>query len=447
MKSAQKVIWTEGMFLRPHHFQQTEIYVENYIHQWGKALQGYFWGFNHLELDQSMLRQGKLALLSASGIMPDGTPFSFNGVDMAPPSLELEVSKSGVKVMLAIPAYRPGRESIIFEEKPDALARYLACDDEVDDMNAIAVGSAPLQFGQLRLRLMAETDLNAEWIAMGVVNVIEKRADNSLYLDPDYIPPMLNCHRNQNIMSYIHDIQALLKQRIEELSSHLSQSMKNSSVDAADFMLLQLLNRYRGQISHAENHLCFHPERLFQDWLLFSSELSTFTEQRTLINGVPAYDHDNLTLSFTRLILQLRQGLSLILEESAIRLPLTERSHGLNVATLQDSNMVREFGFVLAVKADVSPDMLRSHFPAQMKVAPVTRIKDLVQLQLPGINLRSMSAAPRQIPYHAGYTYFELEKGGELWKQMEKSGVFALHLAGDFPDLDMEFWAIRDQKA
>ena len=56
-----------------------------------------------------------------------------------------------------------------------------------------------------------------------------------------------------------------------------------------------------------------------------------------------------------------------------------------------------------------------------------------------------MSVAPPQIPWHAGYNYFELEKGGELWGEMEKSGAFALHLAGEFPGLDMEFWAIRQQ--
>jgi type VI secretion system protein ImpJ len=77
-------------------------------------------------------------------------------------------------------------------------------------------------------------------------------------------------------------------------------------------------------------------------------------------------------------------------------------------------------------------------------VAPVNNIRDLVQLQLPGIGLRSMPAAPRQLPYHAGYTYFELENSGELWKQMSKSSAFALHLAGEFPGLNMEFWAIRN---
>lgn len=94
---------------------------------------------------------------------------------------------------------------------------------------------------------------------------------------------------------------------------------------------------------------------------------------------------------------------------------------------------------MLAVKASVPGEILQTHFPAQMKVAPVTKIRDLVQLQLPGMMLRAMPVAPPQIPWHAGYNYFELEKGGELWNEMEKSGAFALHLAGEFPGLIWSF--------
>ena len=36
-----------------------------------------------------------------------------------------------------------------------------------------------------------------------------------------------------------------------------------------------------------------------------------------------------------------------------------------------------------------------------------------------------------------------LERGGELWKQLERSGGLAMHIAGDFPGLEIEFWAIR----
>lgn len=57
--------------------------------------------------------------------------------------------------------------------------------------------------------------------------------------------------------------------------------------------------------------------------------------------------------------------------------------------------------------------------------------------------MRQLPVAPRQIPYHAGHTYFEIDKGGEMWKQLERSGGLAFHFAGEFPGLSMEFWAIR----
>jgi type VI secretion system protein ImpJ len=51
--------------------------------------------------------------------------------------------------------------------------------------------------------------------------------------------------------------------------------------------------------------------------------------------------------------------------------------------------------------------------------------------------------APRQIPFHAGYVYFELDPASEYWTGLKNSGGFALHVGGDFPGLKMEFWAIR----
>jgi type VI secretion system protein ImpJ len=51
--------------------------------------------------------------------------------------------------------------------------------------------------------------------------------------------------------------------------------------------------------------------------------------------------------------------------------------------------------------------------------------------------------APRQIPYHAGFAYFELDQTDELWEQLKNSGGVAMHVAGEFPSLAMEFWAIR----
>jgi type VI secretion system protein ImpJ len=57
--------------------------------------------------------------------------------------------------------------------------------------------------------------------------------------------------------------------------------------------------------------------------------------------------------------------------------------------------------------------------------------------------MRVLPVAPRHIPYHAGFTYYELDRTGDLWKQLERSGGLAIHVGGEFPGLEMELWAIR----
>jgi type VI secretion system protein ImpJ len=70
---------------------------------------------------------------------------------------------------------------------------------------------------------------------------------------------------------------------------------------------------------------------------------------------------------------------------------------------------------VLAVSAQMPPDTLQQQFAAQAKVGPSERLPDLVRGHLPGIALQSLPVPPRQIPFNAGYIYYELSRMGPLW--------------------------------
>ncbi|HLA32255.1 MAG TPA: type VI secretion system baseplate subunit TssK, partial [Pseudomonas sp.] len=87
---------------------------------------------------------------------------------------------------------------------------------------------------------------------------------------------------------------------------------------------------------------------------------------------------------------------------------------------------------------------LRNRLPAHLKVGPVERIRQLVNLHLPGIKVKPLPVAPRQIPFHSGKTYFALELGSEELAQLERSGGFAFHVSGEFSGLELKFWAIRN---
>ena len=79
-----KVHWTEGLFLRPHHLQQGDRYLENAIESRTRHVTPYPWGFAWLEIDRDLAQQSKFGLRRASGVMPDGGLFDFPAECPAP---------------------------------------------------------------------------------------------------------------------------------------------------------------------------------------------------------------------------------------------------------------------------------------------------------------------------------------------------------------------------
>lgn len=439
----QRVVWSEGMFLRPQHFQQLERHIERYVQVRCRPLQGLFWGFDTLEIDREALGLGKVALVAASGIMPDGTPFDLSHPHERPQPLDIDAQVKDELIVLALPLWRGGAEEVSFGGDGDALARYLVHEQEIADVNTIALEPALLQIGRLNVRLMRASELTGDWQALGVLRVVERRAGGQLSVEADYIPPRLVVQRDPVLSAYVRELHGMLAQRGDALAQRLSQPGAGGVSEVADFLLLRLINRYLGMTWHAQQNVATHPEALFRDWLALACDLSTFTAASRGLQVLPVYEQDDLRSTFASLMVELRRSLSTMLEQNAIRIELRDTDGGVRVATVPDPDLRRHAGFVLAVRADMPADALRLRFPAQAKFGPVERIRDLVHLQLPGIGARLLPVAPRQIPYHADHAYFELEKGNELWKQFDRSGVLALHLAGEFPGLSLELWAIR----
>jgi len=439
-----KVMWTEGMFLQPQHFQQQDRYLHRQIDARLAAAVGHAWGFAGLVLDEAALQQGKIALSSASGVLPDGTVFSVPAHDPAPPALEVPVDARDEPVLLALALARPGvPESDIEDSAPAMPPRFHASDVEVADSHAVSLRQAPLQIGRLNLRLLLARDANEGYTTLGLARIVERRADGRVLLDAPYIAPTLHAPGHALLDGFLREAIGMLHQRGEALAGRLAQPGRAGVGEIADFLLLQTVNRYEPLLAHVQRLPLLHPEHLYAMLTALAGELSTFRERKRPID-YPVYRHDDLASCFRVLMGDLRQSLSMVLEQTAIPIDLQERVRGMRVAILSDVELQRNAQFVLAVNAQMPSEALRARFPTQVKIGPAERIRDLVQLQLPGIALRPLPVAPRQIPFHAGFSYFELDtRGNELWRQLEQSAGLALHVAGDFPGLELEFWAIR----
>jgi type VI secretion system protein ImpJ len=439
----RKVVWAEGMFLRPQHFQQQERYLDFLVQARARVAQPFFWGFSEITLDTELLALGKIGLLSAQGLLPDGTPFNIPVDDELPPALEIGKNAKDLLVYLSLPLKRRTGSEVTFGATETAMARYEAQVAEVADVNDVGAQPAELQLGQTRLTLRAAPDITEGWVSLAVAHVIERRADGSLLLDSQFIPTVVNNSEISNLFVFCRELHGLLKQRGAALQERLRQPGRGGVGEVGDFLMLQFINRWECAVAHWIDVRSIHPERLFDELLKMAGDVSTFTREQRRPAEMPTYDHDDLRRCFPPLMFELRRSLSSVLEQNAIQIELQERQYGVRVALIPSTDLLTTCDFVLAVHAQTTVDFLRAHFPTQTKMGPVEKIRDLVNLHLPGVTLRSLPVAPREIPYHGGYSYFQLDTQHDLWRQLESSGGLAMHISGEFPELELEFWAIR----
>ncbi len=132
-----------------------------------------------------------------------------------------------------------------------------------------------------------------------------------------------------------------------------------------------------------------------------------------------------------------------MLEQNAIPIPLEKKRFGISVGVVNDKSLFETAAFVLAARADMPAEGVRKDLPSLATIASVESIAKLVNEHLPGVPLQPLSVVPRQIPFHAGFTYFELERSSPRFRELKGSGGIAIHVPDTFPGLTMELWAIR----
>lgn len=443
MSSHSRVVWTEGLFLQPQHLQQQERRYEHLLALQTAASAPLTWGFAELELDEAALALGKLVVVKARGTLPDGTGFDVPRVDPAPPALDVPADSKDELIVLALPLSRTDAVDFDYDGDATSMARHSIEEIQVLDTALPGERLAPVQIGRLRLRLLPSRRGTDGFVCLGVARVLERHADGTVVLHRDYLAPALRIGALPPLHTTLQQILGLLQQRGEVLAQRLAHPGRGGVAEIAEVLNLQAINRHQPVFAHLAAQPSLHPVQLYQAMVSLAGDLATFDAPRRRVAEFVAYRQDDLRASFAPVVDELRRLLSLVLEQTAVPIELQERSHGVRLAVIRDMNLLKAASFVLAVSAQMPMESLRTRFPAQVKLGPAERIRDLVMLQLPGITLNALPVAPRQIPFHAGFAYFELDRGGEMWAQLEKTGALALHVAGDFPGLELECWAIK----
>ena len=438
-----KVMWYEGMLLRPQHFQQQERYQDHQVRMRTSLPYRNHWGFFTLTLDRQQLASGQVVLKEASGIFPDGTLFNTASFRETL-ALHLPAGAEKTQVYLALPSTTEQSIANRRSDQPDVTTRYVSDEHTITDNNAGERSECQMLCSQHDYRLVSDKEGLAGYTYLQIATVLHVKGDGVIALDPDFQATFLHSDHAPLIEDCLNETLSMLAHRGNVLAGRLSAQNRLGTAELGDFLMLQMINRVEPTLRHYASTDRVHPEEVYLTLSALAGELATYRSGHKRIEQHIPYQHHNQCHSFSGLMDTIRDLLSQVLEEHALELPLEKRQYGVMVSPLTDKKLLSSSMFVIEARAALSPDVLQHKLPLCLKAGRIETIRDLVNLQLCGLPVTPLPVAPRELPYDKRCSYFALSIEPEEIAAFEQSAGFAFHVSGEFENLSLKLWAIRN---
>lgn len=437
-----KVVWREGLFLRSHHFQQSDRYHERLVDSRTRHITPYPWGFAELEIDRDVAQQSKFALRKASGVMPDGTPFDVPGDSPLPPAIDIPENTSSQLVWLSLPAASPNTREVDHQQF-DSASRFLeGAETYIDSTSELRV-EQEIDVAFPRLAYELRRTPKPGYFNLAVARILEVR-DKALLFDPKFAPPVLVCSAYPVVTGWIDRVTGWVENKLEELARYAADPTAGGGLQSVDYFVLQLLNRTIPMLLHLRASAYIHPERLYVALVSLAGELATFATADRRARTYPPYDHDNLENVFEPILRDLQDFLGARLGRRAIRLEIIERAANAFLSPIRDRSLFAHASFVLEVAARRPLIEIQQQFPQLFKVGPNTKMNEIVHAHLPGVPLVHLPTPPPQIRAITDHVYFFLDRKSPLWPEFSTAGSIGMHFSGDWPELELELWAVLE---
>jgi type VI secretion system protein ImpJ len=447
-----KILWGEGLFLRPQHFQQQDAYHEWRLSQMTRLLHPYAWGVRHIKIDPDALQTGLLRVLELQAVLPDGELFNAPSEDELPPPVSLAPLADGhaqslneTVFHLAMAPLRPnGTNMAATRDEADTGARYYRSPMQAADVYTDAV-AAEVVVLRKSARLLADTSPRAHLISMPLLR-LKKTSTGGFEIDGRFMAPSLNIQASPALFLHLRRLLDVLQAKVDALYGMHREPSKNiiefRSGDVASFWLLHTASAAFAGLSHLARHPALHPERLFEKLLELAGSLMTFSKTFTLAD-LPTYDHINPGPAFTRLDQIVRELLETVISTRYFAINLNETQPSFHQGRLDSEQITATTQLYLGVSAAIQPAELVEVVPARFKVGAPDDVDKLVLSAMPGVKLTHAPQVPAAVPVRPGSYYFTLEPRGSLYERMMQAHALTIYVPSGIQDLRLELIAVN----
>lgn len=451
MKLLSKIVWSEGMYLAPQHFQAQNRFFEDSLHFATSNLWNETYGFAACEVDADALQNGILALSHARGIFDDGLAFDMPECDPLPQPRSFGSLFSPVAdhltLALAVPRWVPEGKNCDLEISGNGVSRYKADVQTLHDENT-GRDEKPIPLGRKNLRLIVESEADPSLLTLPVTRVVRDGAGRFI-ADPTFIPPCIQISASPRLMSLLSRMVDILEEKSASVSQDQQQMGKGkfqtgmTARQVSQFWFLHSINSSLTPLRHFLLSKHGHPEELFREMSRLGGALCTFgldAHPRTL----PSYDHNHLDVCFDTLDEHIRKHLEIVVPAQAINIPLKQVGRYFYEGEVTDQRCLGRARWILGIHSPIPEAELITRTPQLLKVCSAKFVPDLVKRAMAGLTLTHVQVPPSAIAAKVDAQYFMVERSGPCWEHIVKSRMVGVYAPGELPTPELELVVIPE---
>ncbi|MEZ5796360.1 MAG: type VI secretion system baseplate subunit TssK [Paracoccaceae bacterium] len=428
MSGTNRVLWSEGLYLRTQHFQQQDRHAESLMRAGLQVAPWQAQGFVRLELDRAALDAGQVAIRTAEGLFPDGTPFHIPDTAAPPPPVPISASMAGA-AHLALPVEQAGAATMDPAHAEASGTRYRGEILQVRDTVRNGADPAEVEVARLNLRILGPGEAVAGFVTLPLAHVEGLRADGSVAIPDGDLPPALSIAALPWYAGLLQEVVTGLD-RIAEAHGALVLGGAGRSIE--NLLILELANSARPRFAHHLAQNIIHPCALYEDLVALAGRMATYGSSSRRLSDLPVYDHREPAASYGPLADSLRSLMLSLrhVEPKSRALPVAKHSQNIWKVRIDNPEILKTSRIVLRVGSNLSEDTLRKLFVDQATVGAADAFESLWKSRLPGIALKPLHSQPREIPYDGERLCLELNQKSEHFAQLANAPGFVIGISG-----------------
>lgn len=434
------VHWSEGMFLRPHHFQASDRYWTELASLGSQIDHPNGYGVYRLAVSEDGLSNGVLEISGLRARLRDGSILACESndvlsVDLSKRLAPYNLGNQPVTAHLVVSRLQEGASNVR-EQGATTPARFEFFPREMAD-ECTGGNRQEIELKRLCFDIKLSTEDLSGLEAIPILRLIRNTSNAAQFrIDPDYFPPSITTQSWPELAGLVRDIRNFIGSRIKLIGGIVQNRGINLSSqvqgDMEKMLLLHVLNEAYGELSCLAFASGVHPLVAYTSLCGIYGRCSIFGPTAT-IEELPQYDHDDLARIFRWIAEQIKRLINSVKEDEYVQRPFIGAGiHTMHVQ-LEPEWFSPEWDWYFGASpinfsVEECYKLLKD---LDWKLGAGHLVETYMTNRQPGLRLRGIKDIPRVLANRGKWVLLQISLDDDPWKQVQLSQTLAMRVRSE----------------